>query len=315
MTTALAQRPAPSRPGWRERLHKFDIKGVPYFLVAPFFLLFAAFGLFPMGYTVYASLHEWSTRSPEKTFVGLDNYQFLLFEYDRFLNSVVNTLGMFVLATVPQLIVALLVANALNKRMRARLTWRMLVLVPIVTSVVAVGVIFARLWGQEYGMINGFLGVFGVENIDWRASRFGSWLAVSSMVDWRWMGYNALILLAAMQTIPKQLYEAAALDGASPRQQFWQITIPQIKPVIIFITFMSSVGGMMLFVEPMMFDSGRFGGGTDGQFQTTSMVLIDLLRTHGNYGMSSAAGWLLFIVILAVAGTSYLIVNRLQGNK
>lgn len=315
MTTAQPTR-RPARPkSVRERLHNFDIKGTPYLLVAPFFLLFTVFGLFPMVYTMYASLHQWSTRNPDRTYIGLDNYSFLLFDYDRFNWSIVNTLGMFVIATIPQLICGLMVASALNKRLKAQLFWRMLVLAPIVTSVVAVGVVFARLWGQEYGMVNGFLGLFGVDNINWQSERWSSWIAISSMVDWRWMGYNALIYLAAMQTIPRQLYEAASIDGASPRQQFWQITVPQIKPVIIFTVFMSSVGGMMLFVEPMMFDSGRLSGGTDGQFQTTSMVLVDLLRTHGNYGMSAAAGWILFVVIVVVASVNYLIVNRIQGNK
>ncbi|WP_035702360.1 carbohydrate ABC transporter permease [Glycomyces tenuis] len=315
MTTAVDTARTHRRQTFRDRLHKFDLKGTPYLFVAPFFLLFAVFGLFPMGYTMYASLHDWSTRKPDQTFVGLDNYRFLLFEYDRFPWSIVNTLGMFAIATIPQLIVALMVANALNKRLRAQLTWRMLVLAPIVTSVVAVGVVFARIWGQEYGMVNGLLGLVGIDNINWQAERWSSWIAISSMVDWRWMGYNALIFLAAMQTIPRQLYEAAAIDGAGSRQQFWKITVPQLKPVIIFTTFISTVGGMMLFVEPMMFDSGRFSGGSDGQFQTTSMVLIDLLRTHGNYGMSAAAGWLLFVVILLLAGLNFLVVNRIQGNK
>jgi cellobiose transport system permease protein len=318
MTTAATKVPVKGprqQLSFRQRLNRADMKGTPYALVAPYFLLFLCFGLFPMAYTLYASLHSWSIRTPERRFIGLDNYKFLLFDYERFNWSIVNTLGMFVIATVPQLVVALMVANALNKRLRGQLGWRMLVLAPIVTSVVAVGVIFARIWGQQYGMVNGFLGLFGIENIDWRAGRFSSWFAISSMIDWRWMGYNALIYLAALQTIPKQLYEAAAIDGATQRQQFWKITIPQLKPVIIFTVFMSSVGGMMLFAEPMMFDSGNLGGGTQGQFQTTSMLLVDILRTHGNYGLSAAAGWILFLVILIVAAINFLVVNRIQGNK
>ncbi|MCH7231844.1 sugar ABC transporter permease [Glycomyces sp. L485] len=312
MTTTAKPR---SRMSLRDRIHVFDAKGSPYLLVAPFFLLFAVFGLFPMIFTLYASMQDWSVRRPERSFIGLDNYSFLLFEYDRFGWSIFNTLGMFVIATIPQLIVALMVANALNKRLRGQLMWRMLVLAPIVTSVMAVGIVFARIWGQEYGMVNGFLGLFGVDNINWHSGRLSSWVAIASMVDWRWMGYNALIYLAAMQVIPRNLYEAAALDGASASQQFWKITIPQLKPVIIFTVFISSVGGMMLFVEPMMFGSGQLSGGTAGQFQTTSMVLVDMLRTHGNYGLSSAAGWILFVVIGLVAGLNFLIINRLQGDK
>lgn len=310
MTTDTA-----ARRTWRERLTRADMKATPYALVSPYFILFAVFGLFPMGYTLYASMHSWKLGYDDREFVGLQNFEFLLFEYERFNWSVVNTLGMFLLATIPQLVCALMVANALNKRLRRPMLWRMLVLAPIVTSVVAVGVIFSRIWGQEYGMVNGLLELIGIEKIDWQAGRFSSWIAISSMIDWRWMGYNALIFLAAMQTIPRNLYEAATVDGASPRQQFWKITVPQLKPVIIFVAFVSSVGGMTLFVEPMMFGSGRLSGGTDGQFQTTAMVLVDILRTHGNYGVSAAAGWLLFIVIGIVAAVNFLVVNRIQGNK
>jgi cellobiose transport system permease protein len=311
MTTETAAR----SPKWRLWASKADIKATPYALVSPYFILFAVFGVFPMGYTLYASLHAWKLGGADPEYIGLDNYKFLLFEYDRFNWSVFNTLGMFIMATVPQLVVALMVANALNKRLRRPMLWRMLILAPIVTSVVAVGVIFARIWGQEYGMVNGFLELIGIDRIDWQAERWSSWIAISSMVDWRWMGYNALIFLAAMQTIPRNLYEAATVDGASPRQQFWQITVPQLKPVLIFTVFVSSVGGMTMFVEPMMFDSGRLLGGTDGQYQTTAMVLVDILRTHGNYGVSAAAGWLLFLVIGVVAAVNFLIVNRIQGNK
>ncbi|MFC3494504.1 carbohydrate ABC transporter permease [Glycomyces rhizosphaerae] len=311
MTT---QKTAP-RLTWRERLTRADIKITPYALVSPYFLLFAVFGVFPMGYTLYASLHEWKIGNPERTFVGLDNYTFLLTTYDRFNWSVVNTLGMFVMATVPQIVCAMMVANALNKRLRRPMLWRMLILAPIVTSVVAVGVIFARIWGNEYGMVNGALEFIGIDGVNWQGERLSSWFAISSMVDWRWMGYNALIFLAAMQTIPKSMYEAATVDGASPRQQFWKITIPQLKPVLIFTVFVSSVGGMTMFVEPMMFGGGALNGGPEGQFQTTAMVLVDILRTHGNYGISSAAGWLLFVVIGIVAAVNFLVVNRIQGNK
>ncbi|MDN3240747.1 carbohydrate ABC transporter permease [Glycomyces tritici] len=301
----------------RERLTRLDVKAMPYALVSPYFILFALFGVFPMGYTLYASLHEWKMGNPTRTFVGLDNYTFLLTTYDRFNWSIVNTLGMFVIATVPQIVCAMMVANALNKRLRRPLLWRMLILAPIVTSVIAVGVIFARIWGNEYGMVNGALELIGLEGVNWQGGRLSSWFAISSMVDWRWMGYNALIFLAAMQTIPKNLYEAATVDGASPRQQFWKITIPQLKPILIFTVFVSSVGGMTLFAEPLMFAPGvgQLGGGSTGQFQTTTMVIVDILRTHGNYGISSAAGWLLFLVIGVVAALNFLVVNRIQGNK
>lgn len=298
---------------WRYRLARFDLKASPYLFVSPYFLLFAVFGLFPLGFTVWVSLHKWRLAG-EKEWVGLDNFSFLI-TYGPFWNSVVNTLAMFFIATVPQLLAALLIANALNRRMRGQLLWRLAILAPMVTSVVAVAVVFNQMYGLRYGMVNWALGLVGIGPIDWRADSLPAWLAISSMVDWRWTGYNAMIYLAAMQFISRDMYEAAAIDGASPRRQFWSITVPQLKPVIIFTVFVSTIGGLLLFTEPMMFDIGRFRGGTTGQFQTTAMFIVELFRTRNNFGMAAAAAWILFLLIVVVALINYLIISRIRGSK
>jgi cellobiose transport system permease protein len=297
--------------GWR--LARLDVKATPYLFVSPYFLLFAVFGLFPLGFTVWVSLHRWRLAG-EKEWVGLDNFTFLL-TYGPFWNSVSNTLAMFVIATVPQLLAALFIANALHKRMHGQLAWRLSILAPMVTSVVAVAVVFNQMYGRQYGMVNWILGGLGVGPIDWRADSLPAWLAIASMVDWRWTGYNAMIYLAAMQFISRDLYEAAAIDGASPRRQFWSITVPQLKPVIIFTVFVSTIGGLLLFAEPMMFDIGRFRGGTTGQFQTTAMFIVELFRNRNNFGMAAAAAWILFALIVIVATINYLIVHRIRGTR
>lgn len=303
------------RPSGRSapRLARWDHRGSPYLFVSPYFLLFTAFGLFPLGFTLWVSLHKWKLAG-DKEFVGLDNYAFLLTN-ERFATAVGNTLGMFVLATIPQLLLALLLANALNKRMRGLLYLRMGVLIPMVTSVVAVAIVFSQLFSHRYGMINWTLESLGAERIDWTAGRLSSWTAIATMVDWRWTGYNAIIFLAAMQTIPRDLYEAAAIDGASPRRQFWQITVPQLKPVIIFTVFISTMGGLMLFAEPLMFGSGRLDGGTRGDFQTIGLYIVQAFRERNNYGMAAAAAWLLFALILLTAVVNYLFTNRIRGSK
>jgi cellobiose transport system permease protein len=293
---------------------RFDRAATPYFLVSPYFILFAIFGLFPLGFTLWVSLHRWRLAG-EKTWVGFDNYSFLL-TYDKFWNAIVNTLAMFVIATVPQLLAALFIANALNKRMRGRLAWRLAILAPMVTSVVAVAIVFNQLYSLEFGLINWVLEEVGIGRIDWRADELPAWAAISTMVDWRWTGYNAMIYLAAMQTIPRDLYEAAAIDGASQRRQFWSITVPQLRPVIIFTVFVSTVGGLLLFAEPLMFASGAgFSGGSDNQFQTATMFIVELFRGRNNYGMAAAAGWLLFLLIVIVAVINYVIVSRIRGSK
>ncbi len=290
-----------------------DLKASPYLLVSPYFILFAIFGAFPLGFTLWVSLHDWQLAG-DKEYVGLENYQFLLTN-DRFMTTVVNTLGMFVLATVPQLLLALLIANALNKRLRGRLLFRLGVLIPMVTSVVAVAIVFSQIYGTEYGMINWLLGQVGVDPIDWRKTSLASWFAISTMVDWRWTGYNAIIYLAAMQAIPRVLYEAATVDGASSRRQFWHITVPQLKPVIIFTVFISTIGGLTLFAEPLMFGSGRFDGGTTGQYQTVAMYIVQAFRERNNYGLAAAAAWLLFAIIIVVALANYLVVNRIRESR
>lgn len=292
---------------------RLDIKATPYALVSPYFILFAIFGLFPLFFTLWVSLHRWRLAG-EKTWVGFDNYEFLI-AYGPFWKSIGNTLAMFVIATIPQLIAALLIANALNKRIRGRLLWRLAILVPLVTSVVAVAIVFNQMYGLRYGMVNWALREIGIGEIDWRANSLPAWAAISTMVDWRWTGYNAMIYLAAMQVIPRDLYEAAAIDGASQRRQFWSITIPQLKPVIIFTVFISTVGGLLLFAEPMMFGGGDFSGGSQGQFQTATMFIVDLFRSRNNFGMAAAAGWVLFLVIIIVAAINYVIINRIRGTK
>lgn len=292
---------------------RFDLRTMPYLLVSPYFLLFAIFGMFPLGFTLWVSLHRWQLAG-EKTWVGLDNYQFLV-SFAPFWNSVGNTLAMFVIATVPQLLAALLIANALNRRMRGQLAWRLAILAPMVTSVVAVAIVFNQMYGLRYGMINWVLGEIGIDPVDWRAESGPAWIAISSMVDWRWTGYNAMIYLAAMQFIPRDLYEASAIDGASRTRQFWSITVPQLRPVIIFTVFISTIGGMLLFAEPMMFGGGDFSGGTTGQFQTATMFIVQMFRVRNNFGMAAAAAWLLFLLILLAAVINYFVINRIRGSK
>ncbi len=283
-----------------------------YTFIAPFFIVFAAFGLFPILFTFWVSLHDWSLLG-DRSWIGLDNYT-ALFADDRFWTALVNTLGIFVVATVPQLVTALALAQLLNQRLRARTFWRMGVLLPNVTSVAAVGIIFTLLFARDFGLVNYVLGQFGVENIDWQEHRWSSWLAISLMVDWRWTGYNALIFLAALQAVPKDLYEAAAIDGANQTRQFFSITIPMLRPTIIFVTLISTIGGIQLFTEPLLFASGTnaISGGNTHQFQTLTMYLYEQAFVGQEFGYASTVAWVMFLVIAVVAGINALMLRRVR---
>ncbi|MEV0403640.1 sugar ABC transporter permease [Actinoallomurus sp. NPDC050550] len=310
--TPVASRAAPpGRRGWRARLSRLDLKVSPYLYISPFYLLFLLFGLFPLGYTFWVSLHRWEIIGHHQ-FVGLRNYSRLLSD-DQFWNAVVNTLGMFVVATVPQLLLALWLANALNRRLRVQTLFRMGVLLPLVTSVAAVAIVFTQIYGRDYGMANWILHFFGVHKIDWQANRWAAWVAVSTMVDWRWTGYNALIFLAGMQAIPRDLYEAAAIDGAARRQQFWRITVPLLRPTILFVSVISTIGGLQLFTEPLLFNFGYMNGGSLRQSQTVTMYMFENAFNRFQYGYGSAVAWMLFLLILLFSLVNFLLIRRFSG--
>jgi cellobiose transport system permease protein len=301
---------------WQQRLYRWDLRGSPYLYIAPFFLLFAAFGLFPLGYTAWVSLHDWSLLSDEHTFAGLDNYRRLLGD-PYFWNALRNTISILILGTVPQLLLALLLAHILSMRLRGQTFFRMGLLLPNVASVVAVAVIFSQLFGRDFGLINWILESLGVGRIDWQAGTASSHVAIAVMIMWKWTGYNALIYLAAMQAVPRDLYESATLDGASTLQQLRTVTIPMIRATIIFTVIVSTIYGLQIFAEPQLFAGGGYDsltGGSSRQFQTLTLYLYEHGFNRGfQFGYASATAWVMFGIIVLAAAGNYLLVRRIRS--
>ncbi|NJP41954.1 carbohydrate ABC transporter permease [Actinacidiphila epipremni] len=312
-----AQRPSTqdgSRPpGWRTRLYRFDTKASPYAYVAPFFIVFAAFGLFPLIYTGYLSLQQVELGAHGK-WIGFDNYT-ALWNSPFFWKALRNTFTLGVISTVPQLMMALGIAHLLNYKMRGRSFFRVAILAPYATSVAAATLVFIQLFNPDYGMINQLLGHIGAGHIDWESSKWPAQIAISSIVTWRWTGYNALIYLAAMQAVPHDLYEAAALDGASRWRQFINVTIPSIRPTILFTIIVSTIGATQLFGEPLMYGGGvGITGGTDHQYQTLSLYMYDQGWNVGELGRASAVAWVMLLILLLI-GAANLLVARANRRK
>jgi cellobiose transport system permease protein len=313
-----ADRPARAAraPVAAHRRHRLDRTLSPYLYIAPFFVVFAVFGLFPMLYTGYVSMTNWRADLPgsESQWVGLANYRKLL-DDPFFLNALKNTVGIGVLSTIPQLVLALGLAHLLNYRMRGRTFFRLGVLLPNVTSVAAVTLIFVQLFGRDYGLINWVLGLFGVEHIEWQAGTLSSWTAISAIVTWRWTGYNALIFLAAMQAVPFELYEAAAIDGASRWRQFRSITVPMLRPTILFAVIVSTIGALQLFGEPMLFSQQQdpTTGGSQHQFQTLALYSYNQFWGRFKYGYGAAISWAMFLLIVVIVAANLLAARRLKG--
>jgi cellobiose transport system permease protein len=318
MTLHLDTRPArdsaragPARMPVRARMARLDIKGSPYLYVAPFFVIFLAFLAFPMVYTLYVSTRDWPLGATTSTGLGFANFTELVKD-TQFWNSVKNTFGIFVLSTVPQLLTALGLANLLNRRLRWRAFFRMGMIVPIATSTVVIGLLFNQIFSRDFGIVNWLFGEVGIHKVDWKADWWSSWLALATMVNWRWTGYNALIYLAAMQAIPRDLYESAAIDGANGWTQFWRITVPLLRPTIVFTVIISTIGGLQLFGEPMTFGTGAdsFTGGTLHQYQTVTMYLWEVMFSRYRLGYAGAVAWVLFLLILVTSIINYLVIRR-----
>jgi cellobiose transport system permease protein len=220
-----------------------------------------------------------------------------------------------VLATVPQLALAMFLASLLNRRLRGRTFFRLSVILPMATSVAAVSIVFSQLFSRDFGIVNWVLGGVGVQPIEWQATKWSSWSAIALMVNWRWTGYNALIYLAAMQAIPRDLYEAAALDGAGAWKQFTRVTVPLLRPTILFTVIISTIGGFQLFTEPLLFNSGssNYQGGSLRQSQTLAMYVWENAFVKFDFGYASAVAWVLFVIILVASALNFLAVRRLGG--
>ncbi|MFE5486854.1 carbohydrate ABC transporter permease [Streptomyces sp. NPDC056527] len=304
---------APPPRGWRSRIYRWDLRLSPYAFVSPFFLTFAAFGLFPLLYTGWLSLHRVELGGTAE-WKGLDNYANLA-DSEFFWNALANTFTIGVISTVPQLLMALGLAHLLNYKLRGRGFFRVAVLAPYATSIAAATLVFAQLFNTDYGLINTVLGWAGFDPVDWESSKWPSQVAISTIVIWRWTGYNALIYLAAMQAVPQDLYEAAALDGASRWRQFVSVTIPSIRPTILFTIIVSTIGATQLFGEPMIF-GGSLGvsGGSGNQFQTLSLLMYEKGWVTGALGQASAIAWVMLLLLLLIGAVRTLFARANRKN-
>ncbi|WP_150268438.1 carbohydrate ABC transporter permease [Paenibacillus tepidiphilus] len=267
-----------------------------YTFISPFFILFSIFGLYPIFFTFYLSFFKWDALNPMK-FVGFKNYE-LITSDPTFWISFSNTVIMGLMGTVPQVLLALLLAVLLHSGMtRFKSAFRILYFMPNITSIVAVALVFSTLFGNN-GMVNWMLNSIGLDSVPFNSGWWGVKIAISSMVMWRWTGYNAIIFLSGLQSIPSDLYEAARIDGANRRQQLFSITLPLLKPFIIFVSLQSTIGALQLFTEPYVF-LGQSGTGSTRQEGITMVTyLYSEAFRNSFFGTAAATAVLLFIITI-----------------
>jgi multiple sugar transport system permease protein len=270
----------------------------PYVFISPFLILFGVFGVFPLLFSLYLAFQTWEPTAGlgAMEFVGFGNFAFAL-QDDWFWKSLGNTGWLALASGVPQHLVAIPLAVFIHNRFsRGRDAVIGAYFLPYITSTVAIAILFGSLFSTDYGLVNqALLAVFGGEPIDWLGQPENIKPAIAIIVFWRYVGFNVVLYLAALQTIPKDLYEAAQIDGASRLQQFFYITLPSLKPMIFFGVTLSIIGGLQLFEEPFILTGGR--GGSDQAGMTTAIYLYRMAFDFNDFGAASAMSWLLFIVV------------------
>lgn len=293
--TSAGARPD-ARPRRRGRMRHWPM----YAAIAPFFLLFLAFGVFPTAYSLVLAFQDWNGLGAAE-WVGFDNFQ-RLFTDPTFYLSIRNTFIIFVLSTVPMLIIALAVAAMLNNAVRFSTVFRIAYFVPNITSVVAMAVLFGSIFGENFGLANAVLNSFGLPDLPWLSTPLGIQLTVSILITYQWTGYNAIIFLAGMQSIGSDVYEAAKLDGAGPIRSFFSITLPLLRPTILFVLVVSTITGLQSFTEAQVLTSSssttnpNSGGAGQGGL-TMVLYFYQQAFSYNRFGYGAAIAWGIFIIV------------------
>ncbi|WP_164974659.1 carbohydrate ABC transporter permease [Halegenticoccus tardaugens] len=277
-----------------ERLGRYDDNLKGWALMLPWLAWASAFLIFPFVFALYLSFHEWAIVSPETPFVGLDHYVDL-FTSDLFYQLLGNTLYFFAVNVPSQILSALAVAVLLDRVVRGRAFYMAGYFVPYVTSGVVVAVVFKRLYAPD-GMLNQWLAVVG-GRIDFLGSETFAMPAIAMMVSWKFVGYYAIIFLANLQSIPENVYESAALDGANEWEQFRHITLPLLNPSILVVVILSTITAFQIFTEPFIMTSG----GPNGATETFVLVIYRTAFSYLEMGYASTVGVVLAAIIFVVS--------------
>lgn len=276
-----------------------------YLYLSPVLLWVLVFMLFPMIYMVYLSFFEWNFISPVKKFVGFGNYAHL-FQDKEFLDSIVHTLHFTFASVVLTIISALIIALALNRSFRGVGILRSIYYSPVVVSMIAAAMVWSSLFDPNYGTINRFLGLFGIQGPGWVSDPEWALWSIIIMSVWKMMGYYAVIYPAALQGIPESLYEAASLDGAGRVRTFLSITWPMLLPATLLIGVMGVINSFQVFGQVYVMTQG----GPVGRTNVIVYYLYERAFQFFEMGYASAIGFVLFAMIFIVTLIQFKFVDR-----
>ena len=292
----LASR-APADGRWKNLLYSQRL--APYFFIAPFVITLLAFWAVPLVRTFVMSTQN--VMFGEAAFVGTDNFERLW--RDRiFWQAMYNSARYMVLTLVILIPVPLLLAVVVNARLgstRLKNLFKASMFIPALTSVVVAGIIFRLMFAEtSTGLVNQVIAWFGADPVRWLRTDIGGLVALLALATWRYTGVNILYFLSGLQSIPDEYYEAASIDGAGKLRQFFSITLPNIKPTMVYVTTISIYGGLAMFLESFMLYAGNASPNNQG------LTVVGYLYRRGieenDLGYASAVGVVLLVVIMAI---------------
>ena len=268
----------------------------PYLFIAPFYLLYGGFMLYPVVFSFWLSFHDWRGQRGV-VFLGLGNYRRLI-EDDLFWTSLANTFLIGLMYVPLMLALALVLAVLLNSALlRLRTFFRAAIFSPYITSLVIMALVFALIYNDQAGVLNYLLGLVGLPAVHWTTSTEWSKVSVAGLLLWHWTGYNTVLMLAGLQAIPSELYEAAAIDGASAGRRFLHITIPLMRPVILFTAVLSTIGTFKIFAEPYILT----GGGPLNSSLTVLLYLYNQAFQGFKLGYASALAYVVVGIVFVLS--------------
>lgn len=270
--------------------------GTAYGFLAPYLLIFAAFWVWPILYSFWMSFLF--TRRVPWSFNPGANWGRLV-QDPAFLNALKNTLLILVVQVPVMIVLATLLAVTLNSALlKARGLMRFAFFAPVVVGEVAYAAVFRLMFSEDLGIVNKSLSAIGLPEVAWFSSPTAATILIIMAVTWRWAGYNAIIILSGLQSIPDDVYEAATLDRVSKVKQFLHITLPLLRPVILFCVVLSVIGTMQLFVEPFLITNR---GGPGGATETLGLFLYRQGFQSANFGYASAVAYTIAALAVVIS--------------
>ena len=267
---------------------------IAYFYIMPFFAVFLLFKLYPILYTFVLSFCKMDALSGHLSFLGLDNYKRIFFFF-YFLQSIGNTLIIWIVSIIPQLTIAFLLALCMSNRwLRGRAILRNVYFFPNLVTSVTISLLFGALFSYPGGTVNNILSVLGISPVDFQNNRALARMVISIAICWKNFGYNIIYFMAGINSIPDEVLEAAEVDGANARQKLTKITIPLMKPILIYVMVTSIIGGLQIFDESKLVFTSVPGNAT------TTMVkyMYDSAFDRFDFGYGSAAAYVIFLIIV-----------------